>query len=109
MMGRWTNLVRTGGKQSISDLGVGGAHVELEAIGGLSDHLETALQDADGEAVCGLCGQPQPEVLQCTSLPPWNWTTCKMCAVLVLIAEMEVTLRRLASLFSAYRPCCEDA
>lgn len=85
--------MRAGDKQSISDLGVGGAHVELEAIGGLSDHLETALQDADGEAVCGLCGQPQPEVLQCTSLLSWNWTTRNMGAVLVLIAEVKFTLR----------------
>ena len=50
--------MRASQNQSICDLGVGGAHVELEAVGGLSDHLQAALQNANREAVCGLCGQP---------------------------------------------------
>lgn len=54
----------TCGEEGVCDLGVGGAHVELETIGWLGDHLECALQDADGKPVCWLCCQPQPEVLQ---------------------------------------------
>ena len=50
--------MRASEQQGICDLGVGGAHVELEPIWGLSDHLQTALQDPNGEAVCWLCRQP---------------------------------------------------
>ena len=59
-----TRLMRATEEQCVSDLGVGGAHVELEAVGRLSHHLETALQNANRKAVRGLCCQPQPEVLQ---------------------------------------------
>lgn len=57
--------MRASSEQGVSDLGIGGAHVELEPIGRLSDHLETALQDTNGKTVCGLCCQPQTEVLHC--------------------------------------------
>ena len=52
-----------GGEQGISDLGIRGSHIEFEAIRRLRDHFQAALQNANGEAVCGLCCQPQPEVL----------------------------------------------
>lgn len=58
------DLVRAGCEQGICDLGVGGAHVELEAIWWLCHHLQCPLQNADRKLVCGLGSQPQPEVLQ---------------------------------------------
>lgn len=57
-------LMRAGHQQSISDLGIRGAHVELEAIWRLCHHLQRPLQNANWELICGLSGQPQPEVLQ---------------------------------------------
>ena len=47
----------------VRDLRVRGEHVELHAVGRLGDHLERALQDADGEVGRGVGGHPQPEVL----------------------------------------------
>mmetsp|Transcript_14108 Transcript_14108/g.33880 ORF Transcript_14108/g.33880 Transcript_14108/m.33880 type:complete len:904 (+) Transcript_14108:88-2799(+) len=56
-------LVRALGQGLLGDLGVGRAHVELQAVGGLRHHLQRALQDAQGEAVRGVGGEPQAEVL----------------------------------------------
>lgn len=63
MQDQQADLMGAGGEQGISDLGIRGAHVEFEAVRRFSDHLQAALQNANGEAVGGLRCQPQPEVL----------------------------------------------
>mmetsp|Transcript_36308 Transcript_36308/g.72230 ORF Transcript_36308/g.72230 Transcript_36308/m.72230 type:complete len:258 (+) Transcript_36308:1248-2021(+) len=55
-------FVRAREEQFLWHLGVGGQHVELEAVGWLGHALDRALQDADRELRVGRRGEPQPEL-----------------------------------------------
>ena len=48
----------------LGDLCVRGAHVELQSVGRLGDHLERTLEDAQGELVRRVGCEPEPEVLR---------------------------------------------
>mmetsp|Transcript_30797 Transcript_30797/g.69453 ORF Transcript_30797/g.69453 Transcript_30797/m.69453 type:complete len:259 (+) Transcript_30797:1391-2167(+) len=55
--------IRTSAQRVFGDLAPSAAEIQLEPVGRLCHDLERLLQDAEGERVCRVGSQPQPEVL----------------------------------------------